>query len=283
MHLRMRFICYFLCIFASLVNAQIPNGNFEDWETSDTIETPVSWKTNNYYVGFTPVLKTSDAIQGNYSMKISSTARDVNGLPTWPGCAHVKLVPDQLYQFMTASVRIDSAKEGRIEIRVKQRNSDGFYDKIGGWVRSSVTNGVNNIWFAIEQLQMDTLLIEVWAINKDVSEWEVNSTYVEGIIDNLGLTNTVATIEPSNAEEGNISLWPNPANDYIKVSQKGASGGYGKLNIIDMQGNVQYEQERMMSSEITVDISKLQSGTYILEAIEQNIVTCRKKFVVSRR
>lgn len=262
---------------------QIPNGNFEDWETIDGIENPDFWSTNNYYIDFTPVLKTSDALEGNYSMKVSSTARDWNALPTWPGCAHVKLMPSQTYLYMKASLKIDSINEGRIEIRAKQKKPDGFFEKIGGWESSTVTNGVIDIGFPLEQMQLDTLLIEVWAFNKDKPEWEINETYSEVILDNLGLTNTNSTDNTFDGPAKNQwMIGPNPVNEVLRIRDMQLGTVSFHANLYDVNGRLVRSEISIGTKEGMMDINGLSSGAYFLEIIRDGKVIHRSKIVVTK-
>ncbi len=274
-------ICFLVAIVQTISFSQIPNGQFEEWQTIDTIEHPVAWTTNNFYVGYAPVQKVEDAIEGNYSLKISSTARDLNGFATWPGCAHVKFLPTQTYQYMTASVRIDSVKEGRIEIRVKQRNANGFYEKIGGWVRNTVTVGVKDIWFPLEQMQMDTLLVEVWAFNKDTPEWETNTTYSAAVLDNLALTNTVGAQEIHAGEGIDLHVSPNPVKELLTVKLTERQVGASTLRLIDLQGRARQEHKFQNLSVAFLDVSGLQLGIYVLEMSSEGGIVARKRVVVA--
>jgi hypothetical protein len=270
-------ICFLVAIVQSSAYSQIPNDQFEEWQTIDTIEQPVAWTTNNFYVQ-----KVEDAIEGNYSLKISSTARDLNGFATWPGCAHVKFLPTQTYQYMTASVRIDSVKEGRIEIRVKQRNANGFYEKIGGWVRNTVTVGAKDIWFPLEQMQLDTLLIEVWAFNKDTPLWETNTTYSSGILDNLALTNTVASKDHFGIARISWELSPNPTKDKLRIVLNEPIFEPCKLRLLNLRGQACQIHNFQNLSETTLDLQALRSGVYILEIISSEQVLQRDKIVLMK-
>lgn len=203
------------CLTASVGFGQVPNGDFEAWETADSIENPVFWESNNYYVGYSPVSKTQDAIQGNYSMKVSSTAKDFSGLPIGDGCAHVKLVPNEVYQYLTASVKIDTVDtNGEVFIRVKQWQSPStLFEKIGTWKTTVATNGVIQVVLPIAQTGLDTLLIEIWANNN--YDLMSNPGYTEIIIDNIELKTTVATHEPVDKSFG--VLFPNPTAEILHV------------------------------------------------------------------
>ncbi len=258
--------------------AQIPNGNFEQWETLDSIENPVHWATNNYYVGYKPVMKEEAAISGLYSMKISSTARDVFGTATLPGCAHVKLMPTQLYLFLTASIRIDSIDQGEITLRVKQRRPDGFYEKIGDWKSSTVTAGVQQITMPIAQTLLDTLLIEVWAFNTEIVLGNVG--YSEAILDDLSLKTSVGIHETPVTNDLHWKIWPNPARDFITILPDRIWTAPCQVSIIDQQGKLRQEHEFQNFSDMTIGVQHLEAGIYLLEIRIAGSVFPHKNIVI---
>jgi hypothetical protein len=269
------------CLFLSDIFSQVPNGNFEEWQTVDSIENPVHWETNNFYVGYTPVTKTADAIEGSYSMKVSSSARDIWGTATGYGCAHVKLVPTEEFKYLTASVRVDTVDtEGEVSIRVKQwQPGSGLYEKIGTWKDTAATNGVKQIVLPIEQAGLDTVLIEIWAKNH-YDPFTNTIGYTEVIIDNLKLTTTVSTKELIN----NPSWWiyPNPATDAIIIQLQKPLTKPCTLRLFDFQGRLLQSYNFPALSEISLPLIDISSGIYFLELKVKGEIKRTEKFVVKR-
>lgn len=248
------------CFVVSAGFAQIPNGNFEEWQTVDSIENPVNWETNNYHVGYFPVAKTQNAIQGNYSLKISSTAKDIGGNATGDGCAHVKFVPNEVYKYLTASVKIDTVDtNGEVIIRVKQwLPANALFEKIGSWKETAVTNGVVQVVLPIEQVGLDTLLIEIWAKNN--YDLLTNPGYTEMIIDSMQLKMAVAVHESTNSLPG--VLYPNPAGETLHLQTESA---IETLRIFDATGREMRSFSVTPSKEgATVHIRQLPGGMYYL-------------------
>ena len=78
----------FVLVFQSHVLAQnqIPNNDFEYWETISLYEEPVDWNTPNPYtagLGVITVSKSTDSYSGNYSAKLES--KNVMFVGTVPG------------------------------------------------------------------------------------------------------------------------------------------------------------------------------------------------------
>jgi hypothetical protein len=275
-------LCFFsFCITFLSGIAQVPNGNFEEWQTIDSIENPVHWETNNFYVGYYPVAKASDAIEGDYSMKVSSTARDLLGGATGYGCAHVKFVPTEEYKYLTASVRVDTVDtEGEVSIRVKQwQPGSGFYEKIGTWKVTTVTNGVVQVVLPIEQTGLDTVLIEVWAKNYyDPFIFPIG--YTEMIIDNLKLTTTVSTKELKNNHSWRI--YPNPATDAINIQFQHPVSKPCTLRLFDIHGRLLQSHDFPALSEISLPLIDVSSGIYFLELTVEGEIKRTEKFVAKR-
>jgi hypothetical protein len=219
------------------------------------------------------VAKYEDAISGQYSMKISSSARDANGLPTWPGCAHNKFKPTQTYFYAGAAVRIDSIVDGRIEIRVKQRQPNGFYVKIGGWKDSVATKIVQQVWMPLAMTSMDSLLIEVWAFNKDTPPYLENKTFAAAIVDDIVLTNTNSIDDIKETQVGELKVFPNPAGGYFKLKLDTETRGDCSVEILDMQGKKYRGWELGGLNEAVFDTDGLPSGIYLvrIKADEKSI------------
>ncbi len=274
------FVRLLFCATVSSGFAQVPNGNFENWQTVDSIENPVYWETNNYYVGYTPVAKTLDALQGTYSMKVSSTAKDVWGSNTGDGCAHVKFVPTETYQYLTASVRIDTVQtNGEVSIRVKQwLPSNGLFEKIGSWKVTTATNGVVQVVLPIEQVGLDTLLIEVWA--KNFYDLFTNPEYTEVIIDSLQLKTTLAAQEATNRPFGVI--FPNPAIEELNVQLHQAFQKPSTLRVIDSQGRILQSYDFPVLSTASIHLGDIPPGHYFLELLVQGQSIGMERFVVGQ-
>jgi hypothetical protein len=269
------------CLFLSDIFSQVPNGNFEEWETVDSIENPVHWETNNYYIGYYPVAKTTDAIEGIYSMKVSSRARDLGGGATEDGCAHVKFVPTEEYNYLTASVRVDTVDpEGEVSIRVKQwQPGSGLFEKIGTWNDTVATNGVVQVVLPIEQAGLDTVLIEIWAKNH-YDPFTNTIGYTEVIIDNLKLTTTVSTKELIN----NPSWWiyPNPATDAINIQLQKPLTKPCTLRLFDFQGRLLQSHDFPTLFATTLPLPDFLPGIYLLEITSKGETKRTEKFVVKR-
>ncbi len=271
-------VMFSFCLGVSTGFTQVPNGNFEAWETTDSIENPVYWETNNNYVGYFPVAKTLDAIEGNYSLKLSSTAKDFGGYASGDGCAHVKLVPTEVYQYLTASVKIDTVDtNGEVSIRVKQWQPSSFlFEKIGTWKAAAASSGVMQVVLPVEQVGLDTLLIEIWAKNN--YDLFTNPGYTEMIIDNIQLKTSVAAQEPADSAFG--VLFPNPAREILNVQLYQPAQKSATLRVVDAQHRVLQSFDCSTLSTTSFNLTGIPPGQYFLELIVLGQTTRIEKFVV---
>ncbi len=88
----------------------------------------------------------------------------------------------------------------------------------------------------------------------------------------------------ADTEEGEeMSVFPNPARDYVEVMFKSASDKDGKLKLMDMLGQAKYSQNmdvRKGANSYVIDLKKLPSGVYLVN-IEQEGRKITQRLVVN--
>lgn len=269
-------LLYFL--LGNICYSQIPNANFEDWITINGIESPKFWETNNFYVASTPAVKELDAIQGKYSLKLSSTALSISGRYTEPGCAHVKFAPTRYFNYFNFCLRIDSINLGQISIRVKQLSSSGLYERIGGWNNSKKTEGVECLSVPILQTNLDTILIEIWALKTD--DYLLNIIgYSEAVLDLLSVSiepNYVRNIELNSKVNVNVDY----SNKIIKVENNIQSTSDLNLCILDAQGRLVKSIKLFKDGLNTYDIKSLNSGIYFITILDSSKIIYSKMILL---
>ena len=94
-------------------------------------------------------------------------------------------------------------------------------------------------------------------------------------------TNYIITVEScTNSLSENdklLSVYPNPANDVIKIKSEHA---FEEIEIYSIEGKCELRQKSNKKS-INLDVSALDSGTYIL-SIKFNNQVLQEKVVISR-
>ena len=86
---------------------------------------------------------------------------------------------------------------------------------------------------------------------------------------------------PLSNEEFNIlsfKLWPNPTNNILNISTSNVSSNNIDINIVDMLGRIVYSNNVNVSSNISVDVSSLSKGLYLIE-INDGQNSFKDKFV----
>jgi PKD repeat protein len=80
------------------------------------------------------------------------------------------------------------------------------------------------------------------------------------------------------ADFGNMKVYPNPASDYITISLENTLGDDIKLSIIDVQGKI-VRSELINTENHTINTSDLVNGTYMLR-LSSNEASFLKKIVI---
>ncbi len=105
------------------------------------------------------------------------------------------------------------------------------------------------------------------------------------VAQNDGGTETITSIEFKDKKrdfasiennENNFSVYPNPANDMIKVILPETSQ---KIEILDISGKIIYQSENNNLNELNINISNWESGLYILNVYSNNSIQTQKLIV----
>lgn len=90
---------------------------------------------------------------------------------------------------------------------------------------------------------------------------------------------------PSNAsidENGNntLHIWPNPANEIIHIDYTFNENANNNILVFDMSGRVVIQKNITSTNNVSIDISQLSGGMYVLE-LQSNGQKTRNKFLVN--
>ena len=76
-----------------------------------------------------------------------------------------------------------------------------------------------------------------------------------------------------------ISIWPNPASEYIQVKGNVENGhSVTKVRLFDLAGKIQIDGQ-LKPGESNINISSLKPGTYILNLFFVDGISCNQKFI----
>jgi len=154
------------------------------------------------------------------------------------------------------------------------------YDETIGWIEIDVCYNVSNI----ENLNIDCIELEaevifgdkqpILAYNNVCKKDHCESNYNDN--DETGTCIPAPYTQGGNFElsklstdvvevkELNFSLFPNPANHFIKIESNSFEED-SKISISNILGEVQIFKERLNQGENIIDISKLESGVYYIQ------------------
>jgi hypothetical protein len=275
---------------ATSLFAQLPNGGFEQWDSSTVVNgqkiyNPVNWLTNNADMAglgqLQPTGITTDAHSGNYAVKITSGIDD-------QGMQAGMLVSGNTYSgaYDQSNVGEKFKLTGRIAsfegyYKYDAQESDSFrivlaFYRKGVYFGRAYYQGGQTANYTKFNLQLinfsgpapDSAKFIIYASYSNLSSG--SKLYLDDM--NVGYTTGINDI---NGVLPQISIYPNPANDVIKV--EGISEVNVQYTIADLKGAIVATGK--LPDERTLDISKLNQGMYFLQLIDETGNTAVQKFI----
>jgi hypothetical protein len=283
-----------------MAQQQVPNGDFEDWETHVLgFEYPVGWDNPNAVLslfGLTPVMPSTDAAHGNYSAYLESKLLNADGEFVIPGVV-------TLGTFVVDYVNSTATMEGGIPFTDRPPALTGSYKNFPAEGDSTMVVVIFTRYMGTKG-KRDTLAVAGMFSKETVENWTtfaipinfysedspdtmniivVSSNMIQPnkdskmYIDNLAFDYSFGIGEAFPAIE--TSVFPNPANNELSMSfdrQLDAS-----LSIFSNEGQLLYTG-RVNGVEHHVDVSAFAAGTYYFTIFEKNRKTGSGQFVISR-
>ncbi|MHC1776212.1 MAG: T9SS type A sorting domain-containing protein [Lentimicrobium sp.] len=90
---------------------------------------------------------------------------------------------------------------------------------------------------------------------------------------------TYTTTSVRDIETTSLKLYPNPAGKTITLSDINTSAGQTQVSVFSMNGQLVFEENVSFRSSVTLDISSLKSGTYLIKLVNNDRVETRKLIV----
>jgi hypothetical protein len=151
---------------------------------------------------------------------------------------------------------------------------------------ASGPSSANSLWAPYENTIMmpfsQNVVAYTWFNNYNITDLDSIEAKMTDSLDINGLGDVVI-FDPiltsiKNTVNNNISVFPNPANDFISINGKELSG-ISLINVFDVVGkNVLSVQVNNSQPQVLIPINKLSNGTYILN-IENNGTRKFAKFI----
>lgn len=127
----------------------------------------------------------------------------------------------------------------------------------GNGFQSYTWNGVNNNYNAFAVSQDGTYIVEV-----------LNSLGCV-LIDTINVVFTSACLSVEEAELTAISVYPNPATDFVNIQMDAQNASTWMVKIVDMNGRI-IRNSKVEGYNFTLNISELTTGIYTLQFVSNN-------------
>jgi len=263
----------FLCATISAQNIQ--NGNFEDWEmVGETLE-PTGWETSNHSDNSEIPLsahQTENACQGQFALKLTSTAPSLEG--PGPGFARQFVDLDEpatsaTITFLYAADTLLDGAFGLISLRgISASGKTPIMVASETFDINELTSGCVSATLTIDAaIPFNQLLIEMRA-----EPYETGFS-TEGLsvirIDNIELG--VSTSVNEHDLSGQISTMPNPTRGILHLQHENLR--ITDIQLMDISGKLL--QQIPVTSQ-SIDLGAWPSGTYLIRVIAEEGVAVKK-------
>ncbi len=285
-----------LSLFLSSIKAQIPNGGFENWDTTNLFIYkhiyPVGWMSNNLYWQSVnkqnAVVPSTDAHSGNYSMKMT-VLNDTSSSKQGASCGTFE-----------GDLLMGEAN-GKFAIKNKPAGIE-FWHKFTSPKKESfllfvnLYNGENQVGSAMIYSEENSA---TWSKLASVIDYSSNETpdsasisimvgYSDTptvgtvfMIDDLAFTTTTA-INESSIENG-LNIYPNPSSGDINITLPNAPSNDIQLSLKDISGRTikTFSDEELILSQdlIKLKINSYDPGIYLLE-MKSNTKVFSKRIIL---
>jgi len=274
---------------------ELPNANFQDWETIGTYQNPVFWSTSNdpllALASVIPVTRSNEAYSGDYSAKLETL-----GIPfsTYkiPGLLTLAQISIN-YENATYSI------SGGMALQENVSRLTGMY-KYDGSEGDSASVIIYN--YRLDEGNMDTIGFGVGLL-PDASTWTPFYVDMVNLNNHLPDTFNVVIISSSgfevsagsvlfvdslaietntgiihlDADQIIVNAYPNPATDLISFKTNGSEKDR-IISIYDMVGNL-IGTSNFSESYIEIPISELSSGLFTFRVTTHDRLLSRGSFI----
>jgi len=255
-------LCTFL--YTNIQSQEIPNGGFENWTPSPTLNVnPLNWSTDN--LGLTaPVYPDSSAYSGELCM---SLLPDANALGIGDAMSSVTIDIAYIPAALDFYARWELfAGEAGVSITFFNGAVEVITDS---WVASSA--GSSSDWqliqIPLEQIEpiITHCVITCYAVVEDLQTAHISFDDMQ-----FGVINGISDLDPVE-----INIGPNPCSEYLTIDADPVVNSEAQMTVFDATG-------RIVSIEAfknKMNTSALRNGLYFL-VIQGDDFELRKKFIV---
>ena len=109
---------------------------------------------------------------------------------------------------------------------------------------------------------------------------EIYFDYNPAIITNTFTTEFVQALSTTTFEANSISLYPNPSNNTITITNNNSVEKISKVAIYDISGKIIYSLYNSVDSTINIDVSHFSKGMYLVKLLSENNAKVTKKLLI---
>lgn len=256
--------------------AQIPNSGFENWSTKNGYSNPVDWDNFNDMTSQMSIITCEKGLNPNSSSYLKLTSKTVPGFGVIPGLAVCgafdlnTMSPSSGFAYTKRPTSLSgicrhNEANGFVEIRLTKwdQNSNTriiisnsiypFSGKTSGWTKFSIPMNY------INSTSPDSCIILISASDDSPT----NGDYL--YLDDLNF-NEVTAVDDENFNS-NITVYPNPATDFIQPSILSQLNDSSNFQIMDINGRIIQTSVQLSNQINKIDVSTLTPGLYLIKVI----------------
>lgn len=285
----------------AIVNAQIPNGGFENWTTVGSYELPDGWGTMNNATASYSVFTAAKGTPGNpgssYIKLTSKTTGSTvtNGIAVSGRLDTVTLQPKSGFAFTQRPSALSGrwqhmiygSSQGSIKVlTTKWNTSTNSRDTIAHAEQTLAGMAMSWANFSMNLMYMDSLHYpdSCMIVLQASGASPTNLDYLWA--DNLALTGTVAVtntmtvgIKEIQNSGSNLVLFPNPAHESIQVALTLSHVQQVTIEMYDATGKLSYSRKKealLGEMKERIDVRDLSKGTYIIKVSGKEVSETKK-------
>jgi hypothetical protein len=288
--------------FALFGQQQVPNGDFEDWETHVLgFENPVGWDTPNASLalfGLTPVVPSDDAAYGSFSALLESKL-----LSTTDGGQFVIPGVVTLGTFVVDYINLTATLEGGVPFSDRPLALKGSYKNFPASGDSTMvvviftrylpakgkrdTIGIGSMFGSATVDTWTEFSVPINFFNEEAPDtMNINIVSSNMIFPNkdsyMFVDNLTFEYEAGIPDQGQFvetMIFPNPAADHLSITF--GNNVEGLLQVFSNDGQ-QVEKQTINGSQHLLDVSTFVPGTYFFSVTNGNKKISSGKFMISR-
>jgi hypothetical protein len=260
----MRFLLLFSIFLSSSLLAQIPNPGFESWIVGNWQLEPEGWTTPNGQL-IPVVYQDTDSYEGDFAMRVDAV-NDGLGAFGWAECTFPNtFIPASLDFYVKTETEF-----GGLSVTISFFNEENmFYSE--SWNSSQTISEWTLVSLPLSQIE-PVMTHAVIRVEAQVGDLIPGSASIS--VDAMGFEGPLS--DGIVIMDHDLSLFPNPASDYITLDGIAPNA---TVRIVNIAGQTVFESYSV-ASQMRLDVQNFASGLYILNVQTANEAGESRKLVI---